>query len=349
MEWTRVKSAFASKSSSLRMEKEILTHLRGCPQILHCFGDDLTVENGNQIYNIFLEYAPTGSLADLLKISGGLFVESDVRRYARSILRGLRCIHANGYVHCDIKPQNILVCSYPDGSNGVKIADFGLAKTAGNEKRRTEGGVSELRGTPLYMSPESIARNEHEAPADIWALGCAVLEMVLGKPAWRCRASEEVVALLYRIGFGEEVPEIPAELSAEGRDFIEKCFIKDPRKRWTAEMLLNHPFVAEDTVSLSECEKQSPSPRSAFDFPEWNSLRSSVSNSVDSSSSSPVSSSSSDSLTCCEEEEKDQSDSPRYSASRIREVATGQVSNWSTSDGWVTVREAESSVSLVGQ
>ncbi|KAF5188368.1 mitogen-activated protein kinase kinase kinase [Thalictrum thalictroides] len=67
--------------------------------------------------------------------------------------------------------------------------------------------------------------------------------MITGRP------DADVSALLFRIGFGEEVPEIPVELLEEGKDFLRKCFIRDPTKRWTAEMLLNHPFVHDVTVT----------------------------------------------------------------------------------------------------
>lgn len=46
-----------------------------------------------------------------------------------------------------------------------------------------------------------------------------------------------------RIGIGEELPKIPQELSQQGKDFLGKCLVKDPNKRWTAHMLLNHPFI----------------------------------------------------------------------------------------------------------
>ncbi|KAK7309210.1 hypothetical protein RJT34_05750 [Clitoria ternatea] len=138
------------------------------------FGHDQTFEGGQNYYNLFLEYAAGGSLADHLKKHGGLFPEEhSVRRYTRSILEGLKHIHANGYVHCDVKLQNILIFD----NDEVKIADFGLAKEEEEKKW-------ECRGTPLFMSPESVNENEYESPADIWAFGCAVVEMVTGKPAW---------------------------------------------------------------------------------------------------------------------------------------------------------------------
>ncbi|XP_043714768.1 mitogen-activated protein kinase kinase kinase 20-like [Telopea speciosissima] len=316
-----VKSAFVSECSLLQREREILTHLRDCPQIIRCLGDDHTIENGQRFYNVFLEFASRGTLADLLKKSGGALIESEVRRYTKSILSGLRFIHEKGFVHCDIKLQNILVCSDSDGSDDVKIADFGLAKRVGAVENLN------LRGTPLYMSPESITCNEHEAPGDVWSLGCAVAEMVMGRPAWNRRADTDISALLFRIGFGEELPEIPEEMSEQGKDFLRKCFVKDPSKRWTAEMLLNHPFVAEDIVSLPQGNKPSPSPRSAFDFPEWNSVS--------------CSSSSSDYYPCDQEQSRrpvSNSSSSSSPVDRIQKLMTQRRPNWESSDSWISVR-----------
>jgi serine/threonine protein kinase len=67
--------------------------------------------------------------------------------------------------------------------------------------------------------------------------------------------------LLIRIGVGEELPLIPEELSQEGKDFLQKIFVKNPLKRWTAEMLLKHPFIFDDKNVSSPS-----SPRTHFDF-----------------------------------------------------------------------------------
>ncbi|KAJ8546168.1 hypothetical protein K7X08_018751 [Anisodus acutangulus] len=262
-----VKSCAASRSDTLMNEKLILDEIKGCPQIINCLGDSYTYENGKKLYNVLLEYASGGALSEKLKSSGDRQLpEIEIRKYTKALLKGLHYIHKSGYVHCDIKPQNILLAEYGQ----VKLADFGLGKRA--ESIKDEKLRCELRGTPLYMSPEMVTSGEQGTPADIWALGCVIAEMAAGVPVW---GYSNITQLLMKIGVGDALPEFPAKLSEEGKDFLQKCFIKDPSKRWTAEMLLNHQFVADqdDTVTLNDerCESGTPStsPRCPFDFPDW--------------------------------------------------------------------------------
>lgn len=323
-----VKSCASSHSSSLVNEKEILDELKDCSQIIQSFGDCYSIENGEKLYNVLLEYASGGDLGDKIKnSSSGKFSEFEVQRCTKSILQGIDSIHRNGFVHCDIKLQNVLLFSSKLGGNNlIKIADFGLAKKAGKLNLGYE-----LRGTPMYMSPEMVAGGEQEAPADIWALGCMVVEMLTGAPAWKCRKETDFGGLFMRIGVGEEVPEIPKELSEDGKDFLGKCFVKDPRSRWTAEMLLRHPFVANDDL-LECCEVTSTSsPRSAFDFPDWVSEQSSQMTVLPS----PEYSSKHRSF-----DEFDNFESFSTSpAFRFNELVTDQQTpNWSVFDSWVTVR-----------
>ena len=163
-----VKSADFKFSTSLQKEGEILFLLSDCPGIIRCYGEDISDEKGKRVYNLLLEFAPGGSLKSLNERRGGALPESEVRRYTRMILKALSYVHEKGYVHCDIKPHNILVFPSQDGNrNYVKIADFGLAKKADegnglNDDRRLMGHT---RGTLPYASPESIYCLEHEQVA----------------------------------------------------------------------------------------------------------------------------------------------------------------------------------------
>ncbi|KAK6795601.1 hypothetical protein RDI58_009055 [Solanum bulbocastanum] len=238
-----VKSAEVSVSGSIQKEKEVLNNIKGCPYIIRCFGDETTTgQNSAMVYNLLLEYGSGGTLAERINKSG--LSEFEVRNHTRSMLRGLLCIHTIGYVHCDMKPENVLLV--PNSSKGstefkVKIGDLGLAKRENQSKKRRLEPY--WRGTPMYLSPEAVADNVQECPADIWALGCIVLEMLTGKPPWDRGDDMDAEDVLRKIGGGKELPKIPGNLSKDAKDFLKGCFVRNPRYRWTAEMLLNHPFV----------------------------------------------------------------------------------------------------------
>ncbi|XP_059658750.1 mitogen-activated protein kinase kinase kinase 20-like [Cornus florida] len=246
-----VKSAEVSVSHSLAKEKKILQQLEGCPYILSCFGDGLTTENGITLYNIMLEFASGGSLADRVEGSGGKGLsEFKVKQYTKTVLIGLSYIHKMGYVHCDIKPHNILLVSEDTKSFIIprlnlkrdkeiaKIADFGLAMKIG--KKRSP----KLRGTAMYLAPESVRHLEYQPHSDIWALGCTVLQLITGTSPWHCEPRTHPRALLYRIGWGKKLPKIPSWVSKEAKDFLEKCLVDDPKSRWSADKLLGHSFVS---------------------------------------------------------------------------------------------------------
>ncbi|KAF9588173.1 hypothetical protein IFM89_007872 [Coptis chinensis] len=248
-----VKSVVLTKARSLERESDIYYHLQGsCPYILGFFGDDVTIENGKAYFNVFLEYGPFGSLGDRIRQQYGNYRiglhEFEVNRYSKGILEGIKYVHQKNYVHCDIKPDNILLVPTPSDSARVnvvpKIADFGLAKRVGKKvENKNEDGRISIRGTPIYMAPESIRYNEYEPPSDIWAFGLVVLEMLTGQKPWNSDCHTPVNSLLQRIGYSDELPSIPSYLSSEAQDFLKKCLVKDVALRWSVDKLLSHPFV----------------------------------------------------------------------------------------------------------
>ncbi|KAI5678915.1 hypothetical protein M9H77_09865 [Catharanthus roseus] len=243
-----VKSCDFSLSSSLQFEVKLLQLLSDCPFVINGIGSDISMEEGTYVHNLLLEYASGGSLDNLIKKShnnnnGGKnnMSESEIASYAFMLLMGLSSIHDKGIVHCDFKPANILVIPTRKRMNLLKIADFGLSKIAGDM-----GSNGKSRCTPLYASPESYLWGLNEKPGDIWALGCIIVEMITGKPLW---SSKNYVDLVEQIAHRK--PVLPGNLSEEVQDFLTRCLERDYRKRWTADMLLNHPFILKNLNNLS--------------------------------------------------------------------------------------------------
>uniref|UniRef100_F1KR93 Mitogen-activated protein kinase kinase kinase 4 n=1 Tax=Ascaris suum TaxID=6253 RepID=F1KR93_ASCSU len=196
---------------------------------------------------IFMEYCPEGTLESVCR--EGLLDMRCVRRYTHYLLKGVEYIHNKMIIHRDIKPANIFL-----GQKDVlKLGDFGSSV-------RLRGGttacgeVAEWVGTPAYMAPEvqtlggkvDMGGKEeligYGRAADVWSVGCVVLEMCTGKPPWH--ECEAVVQIVFRVGSGMR-PTIPQRVQADTAcySFLDMCFQTDPRKRATAEQLRQHPFA----------------------------------------------------------------------------------------------------------
>ncbi|KAJ6434405.1 hypothetical protein OIU84_018003 [Salix udensis] len=184
--------------------------------------------------NILLEFVPGGSISSLLGKFGS-FPEPVIRAYTKQLLLGLEYLHNNGIMHRDIKGANILV----DNQGCIKLADFGASKQV--VELATVSGAKSMKGTPYWMAPEVILQTGHGFSADIWSVGCTVIEMATGKPPWS-QQYQEVAALFY-IGSTKSHPEIPGHLTPEAKDFLLKCLHKEPNMRPEATQLLQHPFV----------------------------------------------------------------------------------------------------------
>ncbi|CAK7351429.1 unnamed protein product [Dovyalis caffra] len=304
-----VKSAELLQSESLRNEQGILSTLM-CPQVVAYKGCDITNENGKVFYNLFLEYVSGGTLIDAIRDGGGCLNEAMIRLYARTILLGLDYLHCNGIVHCDIKGQNILVTS-----DGAKIADLGCAKRVDKVSGADWATTSSIAGTPLYMAPE-VARGEHQGfPADIWAVGCTVVEMATGQAPW-VNVSDPVSAL-YQIGFSGNMPEIPSFMSKQAKDFLSKCLKRDPKERWSASELLQHDFFIDIEPNFITNSSNVDTPTCVLDHVLWDSIE--------------------ESETTWDLTHNSPSISP---LERIKQLTSGngKVPTWSWDDTWVTVR-----------
>lgn len=186
-----------------------------------------------------MEYLPGGSVHDHIKQHGALN-ESLTRKYTRQILEGVSFLHTALIVHRDIKGANIL----RDLRGNVKLADFGASKRL--QTIRSKTGFRSVHGTPYWMAPEVINGEGYGRKADIWSLGCTVVEMLTTKPPW---SEFEPMAALFKIATQLTEPALPIDLSEDAREFIQSTLIKNSRQRPSADELLSYHFVQNSAVT----------------------------------------------------------------------------------------------------
>jgi mitogen-activated protein kinase kinase kinase len=153
-------------------------------------------------------------------------------------------------IRLSLDSTNIRLDILLDHDGVIKFVDFGAAKVIAKQGRtmaatRPGGGrQNSMTGTPMYMSPEVIKgeTNGRLGAADIWSLGCVILEMATGRRPWASLDNEW--AIMFNIA-NANMPQLPSpdQLSEEGIDFLRRCFERDPAKRASAAELLQHEWI----------------------------------------------------------------------------------------------------------
>lgn len=188
--------------------------------------------------HIVLEYCRGGSLLGLLKTFNS-FDENIIKKYITQILDGLEYLHTHNIIHRDIKCANILI----DKNGLCKLTDFGGAKIIKDEMNP----YSSMQGTPNWMAPEIIKTSGATRFSDIWSIGCTIIEMFQGEPPYN--EKKNPMSILNCICKKNEPPKIPEGMSNTLRDFVEKCLVFEPSKRYNVYQLKRHPFITEDYIS----------------------------------------------------------------------------------------------------
>ncbi|KFZ58924.1 Mitogen-activated protein kinase kinase kinase 3, partial [Antrostomus carolinensis] len=215
--------------SALECEIQLLKNLQH-ERIVQYYG--CLRDRAEKTLTIFMEYMPGGSVKDQLKAYGAL-TENVTRKYTRQILEGVSYLHSNMIVHRDIKGANIL----RDSAGNVKLGDFGASKRL-QTICMSGTGIRSVTGTPYWMSPEVISGEGYGRKADVWSLGCTVVEMLTEKPPW---AEYEAMAAIFKIATQPTNPQLPSHISEHCRDFLKQIFV-EARHRPSAEELLRHQF-----------------------------------------------------------------------------------------------------------
>jgi len=186
--------------------------------------------------NIFQEFVPGGSIASVLHRFGPI-PEKVVRKYTKQILTGLEFLHTHQIIHRAIKGANLFL----DTNGIIKLADFGALKRLESLLQLRSNDKS-LEGLVAWMAPEVIKQEGYNRPCDIWSVGCTLIEMFTGRPPWSDVWADHVT-LVFHLAIGNKHPPLPDDLSDAGKDFLRRCFCRDPSSRPNATRLLSHPFI----------------------------------------------------------------------------------------------------------
>ncbi|GJR43628.1 mitogen-activated protein kinase kinase kinase 17-like protein [Tanacetum coccineum] len=198
-----VKSAEVSVSGAIPKEKEVMDNICGSAYVIKCFGEEITLENNQMVYNLLFEFASGVTLADDIE---------DVSR--------------DGFI--------------------AKVGDLGLVKRVKQVKKKDPGRY--WRSNPLYFSPEAVISGVQKPPADIWAFGCIVFEML---------TDLDKNEVLIRVGYENEIKLVisSSSVSNEGKSFLKGCLCKQVVRRLSADELLDHSFLkrlVDDDVNEAE-------------------------------------------------------------------------------------------------
>jgi serine/threonine-protein kinase len=152
---------------------------------------------------IVMEYVEGRTLADFLSAGGRLMPQRAIE-LATAVAQGLAFAHAQGVVHRDIKPGNIMVTRQGE----VKVMDFGIARLTTSAE--TIEQTAAVLGTAAYLSPEQARGEAVDARSDIYSLGCVLYEMLVGRPPF---SGDSAVAVAYK--HVQEAPVPPSHLNAD--------------------------------------------------------------------------------------------------------------------------------------
>ncbi|GAA5933627.1 uncharacterized protein JCM15063_001365 [Sporobolomyces koalae] len=231
----------------LRRETQLMA-LSKHPNVLRVRGEWI---EGSQLF-IAVRYMTHGSLLDISRYAfPDGFDENVIATTLQQALHGLVYLHQNGWMHRDLKAANLLV----DDDGTVLLADFGVSsslfqeaapssKSAGKDDVGSPFAARKsFVGTPCWMAPEVVERRNYDSKADIWSFGITALELASGRAPNSLYPPAKALS--------KTILDDPPELDREGgkykysknfKEMIESCLQKDPKKRPTAEKLLQHSF-----------------------------------------------------------------------------------------------------------
>ena len=210
------------------------------PNIITLYDVYITEE---KIY-IVMELMSGGELFDYV-VAKGTLNEEEASKIVNKVTSALVYMHSKNIIHRDLKPENLLLTHKPKSGDDVdvKIIDFGLSKVM------AEPVAQSFLGTRGYLAPEMLQRQEYTRSVDAWALGVIVFVLLCGCLPFDDDSQMIPTDAMVKTKFQLRFPRWAKDLSPSAKDLLSKLLDIDPRRRYTAEQALNHPWVVGKTAS----------------------------------------------------------------------------------------------------
>ncbi len=172
-----------------------------------------------------MEWVEGRTLRKLMGADGKLPQERAIAIVFR-VLQALHYMHAQGVAHRDLKPENIMV----DDKDGIKLIDFGIASKAG-ARRLTFGKLSQVMGTPDYISPEQLKSKRGDGRSDLYSMGVMLYEMLSGEMPFS--GPDPFTVMNDRLLNNPPPPrEVNPHITPEMQEIIYRALERDPDKRY---------------------------------------------------------------------------------------------------------------------
>ena len=229
-----------SNSLAPRRLQELRDEIRLLSKVDHPFIAKLyeTYEDEGLTLYLVMELLSGGELFTRLTVNSpnSRFTEADAQRTTQQMVSSIAYLHSRGIIHRDLKLENF-VYREKDGDEVVLI-DFGLSA---KYNEQTHQNMRDIVGSSYYIAPEVLRRN-HGIECDMWSLGVIVFMLLSGSPPFKGDTEKKIMecALSGKFSFAKKPwPSI----TAEAKDFVTRCLVKDVKLRMTAREALQHPWL----------------------------------------------------------------------------------------------------------